>query len=118
MQNSIREVLGPNGEVLTKRDTFKQEADHFFKYFLTHEPEDFTGMSIESLQDILKFRCTDANREFLTKEVSKEEIKKVLFSMPSNKSPGPDGLTSEFFKAAWPIIGNDFIAAIKSFFIK
>jgi len=28
------------------------------------------------------------------------------------------GYTSEFFKASWSIVGNDFIAAIQSFFIK
>lgn len=37
--------------------------------------------------------------------------------MPSNKSPGPDGYTVEFFKEAWPIIGKVFIVAIQSFFI-
>lgn len=45
-----------------------------------------------------------------------EEITEVLFKMPSNKSPGPDGLTVEFFKEAWLIVGNDFLAIVKSFF--
>uniref|UniRef100_A0A0D3AZ13 Uncharacterized protein n=1 Tax=Brassica oleracea var. oleracea TaxID=109376 RepID=A0A0D3AZ13_BRAOL len=38
--------------------------------------------------------------------------------MPSNKSPGPDGYTPEFFKAAWPIIGEDVVVAVQSFFLK
>lgn len=54
----------------------------------------------------------------MARDVSKEEVKRVLFSMPNNKSPGPNGYTSELFKAPWPIIGNDFTIAIKVFFSK
>ena len=50
-------------------------------------------------------------------------MKEVIFKMPSNKLPGPDGYTVEFFKAAWPIIGNDVVVAVhhsssKAFFLK
>lgn len=38
--------------------------------------------------------------------------------MPSNKSPGPDGYTCEFFKASSSILGDDFVASIKYFFEK
>lgn len=40
----------------------------------------------------------------------------MLFSMPTNKSPGPDGFTCEFFKDSWAIVGKDFVVAIQSFF--
>ena len=49
-------------------------------------------------------------------EVTGEEIRKVLFSMPSHKSPGPDGFPSEFFRTAWPVVGHDFIVAVQSVF--
>ena len=58
------------------------------------------------------------NKHMLTKEVTQEEIHKVLFAMPNNKSPGPDGFTSEIFKATWAITGSDFTAAIQSFFVE
>ena len=51
------------------------------------------------------------------KEVTQEEIKRVLFKMPGSKAPGPDGFTTEFFKESWAVIGKDIIVAVQSFFI-
>ena len=36
--------------------------------------------------------------------------------MPSEKTPGPDGYTKEFFVAAWKVIESDFVVAVQSFF--
>lgn len=53
----------------------------------------------------------------LVQPIEGDEIKDVLFSMLSNKAPGPYGFLMEFYKAAWPLIGRDFIVAIQSFFL-
>lgn len=45
-----------------------------------------------------------------------EEIREVLFAMPSNKSPGPNGFPCEFFKTTWSVIAEDFTAAVQSVF--
>lgn len=47
-----------------------------------------------------------------------EEIRKVIFSMPSNKSIGLDGFPCEFFKTTWPVIAHDFMVAVQSVFKK
>jgi hypothetical protein len=52
----------------------------------------------------------------LEKPFTAEEIKKTMISMPSNKAPGPDGFTTEFYKSAWSVVGEDVVAAIQSFF--
>ncbi|WZZ65076.1 hypothetical protein YC2023_076446 [Brassica napus] len=39
-----------------------------------------------------------------------------IFKLNPNKAPGPDGLTSAFFKASWETIGLEVVAAIKNFF--
>ena len=39
-----------------------------------------------------------------------------MFSINGEKSPGPDGYTSHFFKVAWPIVESEVNEAILSFF--
>ncbi|XP_048503038.1 uncharacterized protein LOC125498798 [Beta vulgaris subsp. vulgaris] len=55
-------------------------------------------------------------QESLTRPVSDEEIFNAMFSIPGDKSPGPDGFGTHFFKDTWPIVGEDISAVIKDFF--
>lgn len=48
--------------------------------------------------------------------MTRDEILIVIKSMPSNKSPGQDGFTMEFFKGALEVVGDHMIAAIKEAF--
>jgi len=47
---------------------------------------------------------------------SQDEIKNIVYSMPSDKAPGPDGFTGAFFKACWETIKDDVMAAMNSLF--
>lgn len=73
---------------------------------------------MEHLRELLSFRCTEQEAQALIQTVTPEEIKAVLFAMPSNKSPGPDGYNTEFYKSTWGIIGHEFVVAVQSFFVK
>ena len=46
---------------------------------------------------------SNIDMSILTEPISIEELKNVVKSFPNNKSPGPDGLTGEFYKIAFPI---------------
>ncbi|XP_062113464.1 uncharacterized protein LOC133824560 [Humulus lupulus] len=52
----------------------------------------------------------------LTQPFTKKDVKRALFSIPSIKSPGPDGFGSGFFKALWNDIGVEISDAILMFF--
>ena len=45
-----------------------------------------------------------------------EEIKQALWSIADNKAPRIDGFNSKFSKAVWPIVGEDVVQTIQSFF--
>lgn len=44
------------------------------------------------------------------------EIKSLFFKLNPNKAPGPDGLTSGFFKGAWSVIGDETTTSVMHFF--
>lgn len=45
-----------------------------------------------------------------------DEIKGMVFEMPSEKAPGPDGFIGAFFKSCWELIKQDVLAAMMFFF--
>jgi hypothetical protein len=45
---------------------------------------------------------------------SEEEVWTTVKKIPSDKAPGPDGFTGRFYKACWPIIKGDIMAAISA----
>ncbi len=51
--------------------------------------------------------------EDLENDISKDEVRVALSQMNTNKSPGLDGLTVEFYPAMWPFIEHEFIDVLK-----
>ncbi|XP_024010658.1 uncharacterized protein LOC112086111 [Eutrema salsugineum] len=94
----------------------KGEAERHFREFLTEMPAEYQGISTEELEGLLERKCSQAESASMIEEITDEEVMKVVFSMPNDKSLGPDGYTSEFFKGAWAIVGRDVIVAVQSFF--
>lgn len=45
-----------------------------------------------------------------------EEIDQVVASLPSDKSPGPDGFNTDFIKKCWPINKHDFYELCHAFY--
>ncbi|XP_074313958.1 uncharacterized protein LOC141649160 [Silene latifolia] len=51
--------------------------------------------------------CSEAHVLMLMQRVTQAEIKEVMFNIPNDKAPGPDGYSSKFFKDTWDIIGEE-----------
>jgi hypothetical protein len=56
------------------------------------------------------------NLEQLSRQVTREEINKVVAQMPLDKSPDPDGFNGLFFKKCWHIIREDVYELCNDFF--
>ena len=49
---------------------------------------------------------SDEDRSHLAAEITKEDLEEALQKMKKGKSPGADGLTVEFYRKYWPLIGK------------
>ena len=55
----------------------------------------------------------DEARDNLIKEMTIEELEEIVKSCDTNKSPGLDGLTYEFYQTTFDIIKNDLLSVFK-----
>ena len=59
---------------------------------------------------------TENERQKLDDSIQKCELEKALKNMANNKSPGQDGLITEFYKQYWDVIGDDFTKLVQEIY--
>ncbi|KAK9733187.1 hypothetical protein RND81_04G049800 [Saponaria officinalis] len=96
--------------------TSSSVADAFCNYYLSllGTPSSVAPLKIADIQS--GYCLTRDVSDPLDAPISSDEIRAALFSMGSNKSPGVDGFSVEFFKASWNVVSRDFCAAVFDFF--
>ena len=60
-------------------------------------------------------RITNEDNVLLVGKISKEEVKRAMWSCDSDKSLGPDGFNFGFIKFCWEEIKDDIIIAVHNF---
>ncbi|CAA7043519.1 unnamed protein product [Microthlaspi erraticum] len=115
-RNHIHFLRDHEDRLLGSTDEIKTHSAEFFKGILGNTVLASSSITVDQLQSLLPFRCSDAQVSVLQKVVSDEEIKATVFALPLNKSPGPDGYSVEFLRASWEVVGGDILAAVHEFF--
>lgn len=99
LQNTVYGITDSNGRWV---DSQEQVNDAFLQYYIK-----LLGIERSSrrrIQDAViqgGHVVTEEQGQLLMRRVSPEEIKAALFSIPGDKSPGPDGYGFYFFKDSW-----------------
>jgi hypothetical protein len=52
-------------------------------------------------------------RRVLEEPITLKELTEAITAMARNKSPGPDGVLTEFFKVMWLVIGAEYLSMIQ-----
>lgn len=89
-----------DGSVTTKESRINAEILGFYENLLGVADPPSSSCTVEMLRSILPLQLSDDMHSSLIDDVLKEDILAVIKSMPSNKAPGPDGYSVEFFRAA------------------
>ncbi|KAL2226237.1 UNVERIFIED_CONTAM: LINE-1 reverse transcriptase [Sesamum indicum] len=73
-------------------------------------------MDIHYLRPWARHCITDEEGNQLLLPFSADDVKKAVFDIAEDKAPGPDGYSSRFYKAAWPVVGEEVTRAVLEFF--
>lgn len=111
-QNNIDAIRSEEGDWITDKGLIKQ---HFLDYFRHHFTEEEVNFP-DHLEDLVSAIISEEDNLALCNIPTPEEIKSTLFHMLDLKAPGPDGFPVAFYKSFWPIVGDDVIKAVTSFF--
>ncbi|KAL0293690.1 UNVERIFIED_CONTAM: hypothetical protein Scaly_3136500 [Sesamum calycinum] len=74
------------------------------------------AMDLQYLRPWARHILTDEEARTIIRPVTIDEVKTAFFDIEEDKAPGPDGFSSGFFKAAWPVVGDEVSNAIRDFF--
>ncbi|XP_062103970.1 uncharacterized protein LOC133815103 [Humulus lupulus] len=112
--NGIASFVNDQGQLV---DNFPEVGSHFVGHFRSYlgSRSSATG-NINTDCINLGPKLSIDHQTLLLKPFSPKEIRMALYGIPSNKSPGPDGYGSGFFKAAWQIVGKEVCSAISNCF--
>ncbi|XP_062093515.1 uncharacterized protein LOC133799518 [Humulus lupulus] len=110
VDNSIVSYINEHDMLI---DDIKEVVDHFVEHFKNHLGSLSTAAGTVNLNCIASGTKLSVEQQlYLLKPFSVKEIRAAMFSIPSTKSPGPDGYGSGFFKSMWKDIGQDICSAI------
>ncbi|KAL0288669.1 UNVERIFIED_CONTAM: hypothetical protein Sradi_7093300 [Sesamum radiatum] len=90
--------------------------------FVTYFQGLLGGDRIDRTLDLHYFRpwarhiLTEEEACALIRPVTVDDVKIAIFDIEEDKGPGPDGFSSGFYKAAWPIVGEEISKAVMDFF--
>ncbi|KAL2224838.1 UNVERIFIED_CONTAM: hypothetical protein Sindi_2937600 [Sesamum indicum] len=73
-------------------------------------------IDIRFLRPWARHLVTEDETIFLLSPFTSSDVKEAVFDIAEDKAPGPDGYSSGFFKAAWPIVGGEVTRAVLDFF--
>nr|GFC49087.1 RNA-directed DNA polymerase, eukaryota [Tanacetum cinerariifolium] len=98
---------------------WKEQSNDAKKEFLNHFQERFDKPVERRVTIDMSYprSISGEQRDELEREVTIENIKTAVWNCGTDKSPGPDGFTFDFYRQFWSTIDKEVYAAVNHFFI-
>eukprot|EP00253_Pinus_taeda_P036193 PITA_36193 len=104
--NKILELKNSEGEILRNHNEISALlSDHFGR--IAQEPGINREAAIQEITNAIPKSITEEQNWALRRTITMEEVEEAVRNMPSDKAPGPDGFTINFYKACWNIVKQD-----------
>lgn len=112
-QNLIQSLKKEDGHWTDDAEEIQSLA---FTYFSnTYNEETVDPTCLQELWRIPVPEIDNSDHENLTKQISREEVKLAVFSLPKDSAPGCDGYHANFFQTNWHIVQDDVFSAVDKF---
>ncbi|KAL2231101.1 UNVERIFIED_CONTAM: hypothetical protein Sindi_1704500 [Sesamum indicum] len=109
------QINDENGTTHTDQGEVAHEFVSYFQNLLGGTRRQFT-VDIRYLRPWARHCITDEEASHLLLPFSPDDVKQAVFDIAEDKAPGPDGYSSGFFKATWPVVGEEVTRAVLDFF--
>ena len=94
--------------IITDPKGILTELARFYQKLYTEDPKVRYNIKFTS-----KNRISSAERNYLDEDITVEELRIALKDFDIEKTPGCDGLTTEFYKEFWPEVEQLYVGALK-----
>ena len=101
-----------DGDLVTDRDSMLATVKDLYSTLYSCEQD----LSVDSQDEFLNQITTslsDTQRESLHQIFTLDELRRVLFDCPKEKTAGYDGLPYEFYQTFWDVLGPDFLRLLQ-----
>ena len=112
-KSSVRKVFNREGVLITDLKKTLQEAHKFYSNLCKQDPLNPSEDILNSFLNNPKIpKLSDNDIRTCDEKLTADECYKSLQLFKSNTSPGNDGLTVEFYRAFWHILGSVMVDSL------
>lgn len=104
---ALTEIENREGKKLTSKEEILGEVEQFYKNLWKKSTHENPALQDKYIENIKHLRISEEEEIQLETQITQLEIKHTLQGMENDKTPGPDGLSKEFYTRYWNIIKKD-----------
>ncbi|KAL2248022.1 UNVERIFIED_CONTAM: putative mitochondrial protein [Sesamum indicum] len=112
---TILQINDDNGTIHTEPEEIINEFVCYYQNLLGGNRRQ-TTLDIGFLRPWARHILPNEKAGHLILAFTQDDVKQAVFDITEDKAPGPDGYSSGFFKAAWPVVGQEVTKAVLEFF--
>eukprot|EP00253_Pinus_taeda_P034106 PITA_34106 len=109
-RNNVSAINDSEGNHYNNQEDIKKAASSHFRSLLTESQEE--GDYSDLLQYLPKSITQEINNT-LNREIGEEEIRKAIWTLQPDKSPGLDGFPISFYREYWQLIKKDLAKMLR-----